>query len=165
MYSTCIIKVKYDQNVLNLHREEGKEAEKGRGREREREREMRDLHKDVCSSEKLTAILKQEASSFVALLLRSITHTGLYTVPNMRGVASPGAWLVDTPSSVGVTVRRDSEIECPTRRNLVGVVFEVSAAGLIGEFSSTLGALFATKLFFITSDKQCTYRNTKFGIT
>ena len=69
---------------------------------------------------------------------------------NMRGVASPGVWLVDTPSSVGMAVRRDNEIERPTRRILVGVVFELSA-GLIGEALSTL---FATKLFFITSDKQ-----------
>ena len=105
-----------------------------RERERERERE-RDLHKDVCSSEKLTAILKQDASSFVALLLSSTTHTGLYTVANTRGVASPGVWLVGVVLSVGIAVSRAREIERPTSRNLVGVVLGFLAAECLGEAS------------------------------
>jgi hypothetical protein len=114
----------------------------------------KDLHKDVCSSEKLTAMLKQEASTFVALLLRSTIHRGLYRVTNIRGTASPGAWSVGVASSVGVAARRAREIERPTSRNLVGVVLELSAdAGLV-EVSSTLGVIFAAKLLFITSDKH-----------
>ena len=88
----------------------------------------RDSHKDVCSSEKLTAILKQDASSFVAPLVSSTMHMGLYTVAKTRGVASPGAWLVGVVSPVGVAVRTDNEIERPTSRNFVGVVLGLSAA-------------------------------------
>ena len=99
-------------------------------------------------------MLKQDASSFVALLPSSIIHTGLYTVANMRGVATLGAWLVGVTSSVGMAARRDREIEHPTSRILDGVGLELWGAGLVGEVLPTRGALFATKLFFITSDIQ-----------
>ena len=115
--------------------------------------EEEDLHRDVWSSEKLTAMLKQETSIFVALPLSSTIHTGLYTVTNTRGTASPGAWLVGVASTMGVAAKRAREIERPTSRNLVGVVLEFSADdGLFGV--STLGELFAIKLLFITSDKH-----------
>ena len=89
--------------------------------------EEEDLHRDVWSSEKLTAMLKQETSIFVALPLSSTIHTGLYTVTNTRGTASPGAWLVGVASTMGVAAKRAREIERPTSRNLVGVVLEFSA--------------------------------------
>ena len=113
----------------------------------------RDLHRDVWSSEKLTVMLKQEASIFVALPLSSTIHTGLYTVANTRGMANPGAWLVGVASSMGVAARRAREIERPTSKNLVGVILELLEDDGLFEVS-TLAALFATKLLFTTSDKH-----------
>ena len=69
-------------------------------------------------------MLKQDVSILASLLLISTTHTGLYTVASIRGVASQRE-TGGVASSSWAVVRREREIELPTRRNLTGVPFSV----------------------------------------